>query len=353
MRGEQWIERDEKHRYDVDIASGQLLVLDNAGGSLMADVDPAVVWAKEQLGAHGVSALGEPALVRAVPWSRVYRFETQEGRFYLKVSAPAFAREAGLIGFLAPRFADAVLPVLAHDADLGAFLMPDGGEPLRVRLKDGYDRDLVCGLLGRYGRMQQVLATDVDGLLALGLQDWRMAIFPKFYADLVADEDLLTGEGFTIGEIDALRKRSADVHRLCRMLEAFGIPETLEHCDFHDNNVLVREGKFVINDWGDAVITHPFFSLASFLDSATRHHGFDPASNLAGDLKRAYFEVWLAQESLDQLERILCLVQTLRPLEFCFNFRRVRETTGVEGFQPYMGHIGAALRRFLAMLGQS
>lgn len=316
----------------------------------MANIDPAVAWAKNWLGAHGLSAPGEAVLLRAVPWSRVYRFETDKGRFYLKVSAPAFAREAALIGLLALRFGDTVLPVLVHDTDLGAFLMPDGGEPLRARLKESYDGDLVCRLLGRYGRMQQALASDVDSLLALGLQDWRMAVFPKIYADFVADEDLLTGEGLAGDEIEALRERGGDVQRLCGALGAFDIPETLEHCDFHDNNVLVREEKFVINDWGDAVISHPFFSLASFLDSAARHHGLGPASDLAGDLKRAYFEAWLSQESLDQQERILSLVEILRPLEFAFNFRRVRDTTGAEGFQPYRGHIGAALRRFLGTL---
>jgi hypothetical protein len=172
--------------------------------------------------------------------------------------------------------------------------MPDGGEPLRGKLKESYDRLIVGTLLGQYARIQRALSSDVDSLLALGIDDWRMAVFPDLYDDLVHDKGLLERERLTTTEIETLWRSGEDVRRLCGALADFKIPETLEHCDFHDNNVLADAKGFLINDWGDAVISHPFFSLVGFLDSAARNHGMDVGSPVYEGIKDAYF-AWSVQ----------------------------------------------------------
>ena len=48
----------------------------------------------------------------------------------------------------------------------------------------------------------------------------------------------------------------------CDELGAFGLPETIQHDDFHDGQVYVRDGRYLLLDWGDACVTHPFFTLA-------------------------------------------------------------------------------------------
>jgi len=100
--------------------------------------------------------LGGPELIRAVQWSKIYRFGTDRGNVYLKWSAPAYAREAALMARLGGQFPAVILPVLAHDVALGAFLMPDGCEPLRGKLKESYDQRFVGKLLGRYAGIQRV-----------------------------------------------------------------------------------------------------------------------------------------------------------------------------------------------------
>ncbi len=45
-----------------------------------------------------------------------------------------------------------------------------------------------------------------------------------------------------------------------------GIPETIQHDDFHDAQVFVRDGRYLLLDWGDACVSHPFFTLAVTLD---------------------------------------------------------------------------------------
>ncbi|EJK87288.1 MULTISPECIES: aminoglycoside phosphotransferase family protein [Rhizobium] len=310
-------------------------------------MDTVINWAESWLTAHNYQVFNGPELIRAVPWSKIYRFATSRGNIYLKWSASAYAREAALMEHLAERFPAAILPVLAWNQAIDAFLMPDGGEPLRVKLKESYDQQLVGIVIGQYARIQSATASNVDALLALGIDDWRMVVFPTLYDELVHDEGLLGREGLETAEIKQLQRSGDDVRRLCRALAEFKIPETLEHCDFHDNNVLVDAEGFLINDWGDAVISHPFFSLVGFLDSATRNHGMDVGSPVYTGLKRTYFDVWLDLESLERQEHVFEIARVLRPIEFAFNFRRVVRMTTAKEFEPCRGYIGEALRRFL------
>ncbi len=45
-----------------------------------------------------------------------------------------------------------------------------------------------------------------------------------------------------------------------------GIPETIQHDDLHDGQVFVRDGRYLFFDWGDSVVSHPFFSMSVTLE---------------------------------------------------------------------------------------
>jgi aminoglycoside phosphotransferase (APT) family kinase protein len=49
-------------------------------------------------------------------------------------------------------------------------------------------------------------------------------------------------------------------------LASYGVTETLQHDDLHDGQVFVRGDQQLILDWGDAVISHPFFTLSVTLE---------------------------------------------------------------------------------------
>ena len=49
-------------------------------------------------------------------------------------------------------------------------------------------------------------------------------------------------------------------------LASYGVTETLQHDDLHDGQVFVKDGRNLIMDWGDAVISHPFFTLSVTLE---------------------------------------------------------------------------------------
>ena len=74
-------------------------------------------------------------------------------------------------------------------------------------------------------------------------------------AALGADEVTAHGRGHAAGArgLRASSRRSA-------------FPETIQHDDLHDGQVFVQDGRYLLLDWGDACVSHPFFTLAVTLD---------------------------------------------------------------------------------------
>jgi Ser/Thr protein kinase RdoA (MazF antagonist) len=93
-------------------------------------------------------------------------------------------------------------------------------------------------------------------MLDAGTPDMRLAVLAEKYEQLLDDVPEL-------GRNDRrLREAVPRVRALCDELAAFGLPETIDHDDFHDGQVFVRDGRYLLLDWGDACVTHPFFTLA-------------------------------------------------------------------------------------------
>ena len=53
---------------------------------------------------------------------------------------------------------------------------------------------------------------------------------------------------------------------LSQELDSYGLPELLQHDDLHDGQVYLRSGAHRVLDWGDACVSHPFFTLSVTLD---------------------------------------------------------------------------------------
>jgi hypothetical protein len=111
-------------------------------------------------------------------------------------------------------------------------------------------------VLPLYADLQMDLASDVDTLLSLGVPDLRLLSLPDLYARLLDDIDA------------APRFRSAlpQVIEYCAELAAYQVQETIQHDDLHDDQVFVRGGRYYFLDWGDACISHPFFTLSVTLE---------------------------------------------------------------------------------------
>lgn len=308
-------------------------------------------WAEAILRQQGMVLLDKPKLIRDMPWSRVEQLTTNQGHVYLKQMTPLFEIEGQLVLYLLAHVTKCVPTVLAIDEEANCFLMLDAGMPLRDFLQMQYQVSPVCEALTCYATIQQQCIPHVDNLFSLGVPDWRLQRLPALYESLISQKKMLIADGLTKEELTQLRSLQPTLIDLCMKLAAFGIPETIEHGDFHDNNVLVDDKRITVNDWGDATITHPFFSCVSWLESARRNHGFDEQHVYYQTALNAYLSAWRDFGDIAKLSMVFELAKRIRPVVFAMSFSRINACSGIEKYPQYRGYIAEALRIFMARDG--
>jgi ribosomal protein S18 acetylase RimI-like enzyme len=303
-------------------------------------------WAKDTLVSLGYDPQSELQIVREVPWSQVYRFETSKGRVFLKHMDCEFALEPVLLKYLRENVTRSVTDVIAINKQLLCFLMEDAGEPLRPILKSGFNQELLIRAMTLCADIQIACVPHVERLIDLGVNDWRLDKIPNLYKDFLNKKELLKADGLTESEIELLCSLAPTMSHLCETLKAYGIPETIEHCDFHDNNILIKDTVMTINDWGDACISHPFFSCVSALESAKRNHSLQ---ELDAHMKilSTYLDKWDSFGSKQDLLTAFTLARQIRFFMFALNFSRIKSCPEIDKFPEFNGYMAEALRNFM------
>jgi hypothetical protein len=184
--------------------------------------------------------------------------------------------------------------------------MCDGGEQLRQSIRPTKDVTPWHPVLARYAEVQMGLVEHMLEMLSLRIPDHRLAALPALYSQLLQDEEsLLIGQekGLTLKEWEQLKSMRPRFEQICSELADLGIPESLNHGDFHDGNILVRDGRITFFDWGDASLTHPFVSLRTLFVSVEIALDLDDYS-LTPEmvlLLERYLEPWQRFASKDAL----------------------------------------------------
>lgn len=303
-------------------------------------------WAKKTLTSLGYEIQDEPQIIRGVPWSCVHCFSTSKGRVFLKHMDAEFALEPVVLKYLHDNVTQNVTSVIASNEQLLCFLMKDSGEPLRPILKTGFRQELFSRALMLCADIQIACIPHVKKLIALGVNDWRLDKIPDLYHEFLNQKEMLKADGLTESEIKTLHHLIPTMRSLCQALKAYNIPESIEHCDFHDNNVLIKGDTLTINDWGDACISHPFFSCVSALESAKRNHNLQE-DDLYANILSTYLDQWQSYGSKNELLEALALARKIRYFMFALNFSRVKSCPGIEKYPEFRGYIAGALRDFI------
>ena len=202
------------------------------------------------------------------PWSTVIQIPTAEGTTYFKANTPELRHEALVALLLAQRVPDRVPPLIADDLERGWMLMEDGGRRLREVIAEERDMARWDDILDGVADIARAMEPDVDELLAAGVPDLRLAALPDRYAALVEADDVE----------QRFRDAVPRVREMAEELASYGVTETLQHDDLHDGQVFVKDGRQLILDWGDAVISHPFFTLSVTLEGVVAW-GLDDVEN--------------------------------------------------------------------------
>jgi len=261
-------------------------------------VDPAwlaraTAWIEARLEERELSRAGEIEQPHVRWWSTVLRVPTTEDDLWFKANAPPHAFEAALVDLLAGVVPDRVPELVAADVDLGWFLMRDGGRRLRELVESAADLGLWEQALPVYAELQLAVAGRTDELLEIGVPDTRLALLPAQLEALLADrEALLPGrpDGVTAEELARVHDLLPELGEACERLAGQGIPETIQHDDFHDGNVFVQDGRFRVFDWGDSCVSHPFHSLVVATRLVSHRLGLPPGGPDLWRLVDAYLE---------------------------------------------------------------
>jgi hypothetical protein len=213
-------------------------------------------WIADRLGELGLTRTGPIEQPHVRQWSTAMRVPTDVGDVWFKANIEALAYEAGLVALLAERRPDVVPPLLAWDRDTGWMLMSDAGAMLRHIEGEEAWLDVWRDVLPRYAALQVAVTEDVAALLTLGVPDLRLETLPERYEQVVGE----------VGAGVRFRKAVPRVIDLRDRLASYGVAETVQHDDLHDAQIFVRNGRAQVLDWGDACISHPFFTLAVSLE---------------------------------------------------------------------------------------
>ncbi|HSS68770.1 MAG TPA: phosphotransferase [Nocardioidaceae bacterium] len=213
-------------------------------------------WIELQLGRLGLVRTGDIEQPHVYVWSTVMRVPTDQGDVWFKANMDVLRHEAAVASLLSADQPDLVAPPLAVDLNTGWMLMSDAGRRLREVIPEERSLHRWLDVLPRYAELQIAFSDRVDELLDVGVPDLRMATLPAKYERLVTEIDVE----------QRFRDAVPHVRALCERLSEFGVPETIQHDDLHDGQVFVRDGSELVMDWGDACVSHPFFTLSVTLE---------------------------------------------------------------------------------------
>jgi hypothetical protein len=259
------------------------------------------------------------------PWSTVFRAPTDQGAVYLKLCGPSQAHEPALTKLLA-EVAPALVPeILGVHPGEPWMLLADGGSKLRDALGPAERLDVWTEILPPYAELQRSLLGREMEIRATGTPDHGLERVVADFRVVLDDERVLAPSGATFDD-QARRRLLALLPAIeghARELAASGIGPTIQHDDLHDANVLVKDGRTVVFDWGDASLTHPFMSLGVALAASADRAGVPTDHPSILRLRDAYLEPWSLSLSRSELTAAAGLGARLSTLTRALSWHRV------------------------------
>lgn len=280
-----------------------------------------------------VSTKGECNLTTVVetPWSKVMKADTEQGCYYMKQTPKDLFIETEIIEGIRRNIFNASVPeIVAENGRLHCFIMKSCGDySLRAKFQGLLDSELLVKGLEVYIKIQRTLEENINDFLKRNVPNWSINNIPDLYIDLLEEKDILIEEGFVPGEIDQLMKLIPQVKETCKLLFKSKVKETLVNCDLNENNIIVDENiqKLFIVDWGESVISHPFFTLASHMKSIARRYQLDLNGLLLNTIKNKYLSYWLDVATESELKEIYGNILKISPIFSSLALSRLQNAT--------------------------
>ncbi len=289
-------------------------------------------WIERALRDAGLGAPLEIVQLRNWATSSVLRVRTAGDDCYFKALPESGRVEATLTHYLSQRFADAVPRIIAAESDRRWLLMA----ACRGRKLEAIaDVAVWERAAARYARLQVACFSRVGELTALGCPSRDLDELARSIDALAGDVSALrpgAPDGLTRDEYDRFVAMVPALRRRCGELAECGVPYSLEHGDLWPGNIFCDATSCAIIDWEDAVIAHPFFSLAP-LTVGMMNAGLGASGNVAR-VERAYAAAFESIASPAQLTRAIELAVPLCFFDMAARYRRQRPS--IVRLHPWM-----------------
>lgn len=285
-------------------------------------------------------------------YSVVYKIETTQDTFYLKQTPEKLFIESKTLAFLNKEGCRNIPERIAENSDLYCFIMRAcGDDSLRQLFKGHVDADQLKQGILNYTIIQRLLENKLQQLLSLGIPDWRLHRIASLYYQLIEQDKLLLDDGLTEKEINRLHQLYPACIKLCEDLSRYRIPETINHCDFHENNMLLdkKTGAINIIDWGETVISHPFFSLNGCLWNITHFNKLKQTDLIYSQLQLQCIASWLDLYNGEELLNIFNIANQLNGIYAALAYEKIYIATKQSAQQEHPGSIAGCLRSFLSI----
>ena len=316
--------------------------------------EKALQWAEIFLLSNGHSIVDRQVVVKT-SWSIVYRIETTEHVVYLKQVPKALFLEPDTLTFLHQQGCKNIPEILAINPALHCFMtIACGNISLRHLFKGQVNFSMLTSGIITYTNIQRLLENKTQQLILLGIPDWRLNKFASLYYQLIQQDKLLQDDGLTEQEIELLHHLHPRCKHLCEVLSKHDVSETISHSDFQENNMLIDEKTGTINiiDWGETVISHPFFSLNGCLWNITYFNAIKETDAMYSQLQSQCIAPWLNLYNEETLLELLHIANQLLGIYAALGYERLYVATQnnhtITVQQDKHGSIAGCLRTFLS-----
>lgn len=268
-------------------------------------MDYVKAWITKITQEKAIRTNGSPEKVKESDLCIILRIPTEEGDLYFKAVGPSAVFEASLSEHLNSHHEGKTVEIIDIEPEKGWLLMKDiKGKSLR-ELKD---KSLWKRAISEYGRLQVKETSNIEALLSVGVTDRRMNVLK---AEINKHLEGMCDTGLNEEETVKIMALKPELLKMCDEMEGV-IPYSIEHGDLHSANIRLVDDEIIFFDWGDATVTHPFFSTRVFWHSLDELIASESEwINMVNEFKPHYLEQWAKFAPMEELERLLLISDQL------------------------------------------
>ncbi len=306
-------------------------------------------WVEAQLERLNIKALAPVVQTRAWALSCIMRLETSIGKVYFKAVPPFMTQEAVVMRELPRQHPELLPPLLATDVERGWMLMPDFGDDLLLHTPDLSRWEEA---LRHCAQMQVAQVGHVPDWLARGCPDRRLPRMVALIEPLitVATQMFLgSPQGLSKAEIEGLHAIAMKLQLLCANLAGYSVPQTLIHGDL-GGNILVQDDRYIFFDWTDVCIAHPFFDMATIIETVFDESVIKNETDVRTRLRDAYLEPWTTYETMPRLVHAFELSTSLGALHQAMSYMWILMNVAEDARWELEHGLVTWLRRLLQLL---